>query len=526
MKSIRFAAVLAGVLLLASCSEEFDFLKRDFDGYSGPVFRASFESPEQTRTELSENDGTAVYWSPGDAIVLFDGIDDGYKFLSTNTEAAASASFVCEDNTAMLVDPETYYYALYPFDGNAAINDGVISTSYPSSFEIARYGSFQDKMNLAVAKSTSYSLHFRNLLGWIRLGFTGDEGITKIVFKGNNGEKLAGNVTVDAENLTVTVAEDGCSEQLVFTGNFLTSPSKENGYYYYIPLLALSFEKGLTVIFYKDDGTTYTYVNSLNLSFTRGNRKRLWVDLTTLQKQYTYTRVTSSSSKAAPSFKDGDEYIVAFPVEDCTYKVFSPQKLLKNIENFTNYGLTDFATSPSARYGMVGSRIFNNDYIIVPGNDEYITVDPGTGQRVSSKTTILENDTATFPKSKEKTTGIKMTITDITIKNWEDSSNSTLASGTLDSEDMYILCDQILSRHDQYYSGSLKWNLMISMGGGSVRSLVAGQYNGDYSINAGYIFGTYNNTNYEGFAFKDKFLFQPSTALKKVYIYRRTPSSN
>ena len=60
---------------------------------------------------------------------------------------------------------------------------------------------------------------------------------------------------------------------------------------------------------------------------------------------------------------------------------------------------------------------------------------------------------------------------------------------------------------------------------GSVRNLVANQYDGDYSITAGYVIGSYENASYEGFAFKDTFLYNPSSyTLKKVLVYRRTPS--
>ena len=144
---------------------------------------------------------------------------------------------------------------------------------------------------------------------------------------------------------------------------------------------------------------------------------------------------------------------------------------------------------------------------------------------MNNKTAILQNETASFPKSHQKKTGIKMTISDISVYQWTASTNSCLAKGTLDSEDMYILCDQILSRHSKYFYGGFDWNIAIGSTDADLKNLVANQYNGNYGINAGYVSSTYNSTAYEGFAFKDKFLFKPSVALQKVYIYRRTPST-
>ena len=529
MRAIKYLAVVAGIAVLASCSEEFGPLTLEEQAPKGIVFRAYTENDEeQTRTQFAENDGSVVIWSAQEAIGIFDGDADLYKFISSNQEPSGGADFICDDPSATMIEPDQgdYYYALYPYDAQATLENGIIQTTYPSTFEISRYGSFEDNMNLAVAYSTNYSLSFKNILAWVRLGFTGDEGITKIVFKGNNGEKLAGSLSIDPINKTATVLEEGASEELVLTGAFQTSESKENGKYYYIPLLALSFEKGFTITFYKDDGTTYKFVVNSSLSFNRGKRRLLYVNLAALQKQYTYTRVTTPVGASTPTFNDGDEYIVAYPLGDGSYNVFSPDKLLKSIENFKSYSLTDFALSNDKRYGMVGTRIFNNDFVTVinvSGNDDYITIDPGVGVQVNNKTAILENDTASFPKSHQKQTGIKMTISNISVYQWTASTNSCLAKGELDSEDMYILCDQILSRHSRYFDGSFQWNLAIGSTDAALRNTVANQYGGDYSITAGYINGTYNETDYEGFAFKDKFLFKPSTGLQKVYIYRRTP---
>lgn len=530
MKASKVLTVLAGAAILASCSEEFDFMKIENPTPKGTVFRAYTDNGEDTRTQLSENDSKTVYWSPQEFITVFDGEQENFKFVSTNTEPSASAGFTLEDSTTPISEPDPgdYFYALYPYDADATLEEGIIHTSYPSSFEYSRYGSFQDNMNLAVAKSANYSLSFKNLQGWIRLGFTGDATITKIVFKGNNGEKLAGKVAIDPTNLTFSVEDDGSSDQMVFTGSFTSSGSdKETGCYYYIPVLSLTFEKGFTFIFYKDDGTTYTYTLNSSVSFNRGQRRRLWVDFAALNKQYTYTRVVTPTGASAPTFNDGDEYIVAYPAEDGSYKVFDPNILLGHIEQFSWSGISlkSFLQTPDFRYGTVGTKLFNNDYITVAGNDEFITVDPGIGITVTSKSLVLENETASFPKSKEKTQGLKMSINSISTYQWDTNANKCTLKGNLDPDDTYIMVDQMLSRHGQYYDGGTNWNLLMLLGGGSLKNLVSGQYNGDYSITAGYVSSEYNGTHYEGFAFKDKLLYKPSIGLQKIYIYRRTPAN-
>lgn len=535
MKALKSLSIITGIVILASCSEEFDLMKIENPTPSGTVFHAYSDNENETRTELAENDGSQVYWSPEESITVFDAEGDNRKFVSTNCESSPSVDFVLENNVIPISEPNPgeYFYALYPYDSNATLEDGIIHTSFPSTFEVERHGSFGDNMNLTIARSTSYSLSFKNLLAWLRVGFTGDEVVTKIVFKGNNGEKLAGNVSIDVAGLTATVEEEGSGEQLVLTGQFKASESKENGRYYYIPLLSLSFEKGITITFYKDDGTTYTYVNSSSLSFNRGKKRRLWIDLATLTKQYTYTRVVTPSGADKPTFNDGDEYIVVYPTGNGSYNVFAPQKLLKNIEDFrwNVIGLTDFLTDDDKRYGAVGTMIFNNDYITVTGNDELITVDSRIGVQVNSKSATIENNTASFPKSHQRPVGMGMTINDISLFKWNSNSSSSLAKGTLDDNDVYVLCDQMLSRHSEYFNttgglfGITKWTIAFGSTDESLKNKIAQQYNGDYGITAGYVSSEYNGTHYEGFAFKDNLLFNPAVGLQSVYIYRRTPAS-
>ena len=101
---------------------------------------------------------------------------------------------------------------------------------------------------------------------------------------------------IEYETLETTVAEEGSSTKLTFRGDFSSSVSKEEGHYYYIPVLALSFEKGFTLRFYKADGTTYTYSYNSAVTFNQGRRRRLWVDLSQLPVQYTYARLTAAFS--------------------------------------------------------------------------------------------------------------------------------------------------------------------------------------------------------------------------------------
>ena len=187
MKTINIivASALAGALLACNpLTIEIKPAKGSFtaqgDGFS-------------TKTSLS---GTSVIWSDGDAIKVFNGTGSE-EYTIESGQGSSTAVFSGNE-----IEAETYY-AVYPYSVDASLSAGVITATVPA----AQYGvvnSFDNDINLAVAKSNNHTLQFKNVCGYLRFQII-ESDITEIIIKSNGAEALAGDVdiTFDGDGLPV-----------------------------------------------------------------------------------------------------------------------------------------------------------------------------------------------------------------------------------------------------------------------------------------------------------------------------------
>ena len=231
------------VVLLAlalGCARNEDVAMQDAVEQEEVTITASF-ADSKTRTVLSEDGGTSVYWEAGDEIAVFSGTE-GSKFPSTLTEPAAVSTFTGTMPTA----GGEKYLALYPYSSDAVSDGESITTTLPAE-QTARAGSFAKDLNLSIAESDSYSMSFYNVCGGLCFKLT-TEGIKKITIKSNNGESLAGSVKLAFENGIPAVKEiiDG-KDTITLTapdnGTFAT------GVWYYIVTLPTTLSAGFQMTF-------------------------------------------------------------------------------------------------------------------------------------------------------------------------------------------------------------------------------------------------------------------------------------
>ena len=178
-KSLFFAAAL---LALAACTREMaiDLPKEKV------TITARTETPAETRTLV---DGTHVLWEPEDEIKVFHTRMSG-RFSTDITAPSATAEF-----TGMMDLTEgADLWALYPYSDFAECSEGTITTTLPSA-QVARAGSFDQGLNLAVAHSTTPDLQFYNVCGGLRFSLAASD-ITAVKLEGRNGETLAGKVQI------------------------------------------------------------------------------------------------------------------------------------------------------------------------------------------------------------------------------------------------------------------------------------------------------------------------------------------
>jgi len=241
-KSIFILAVLTSALCI-SCSKENlgDNLSKN-----GLTFSASMETA--TRTTIDSNNN--VNWTSGDAISIFDGTTN---VSATTTDSGASASF------ATTIQGSGPWYAVYPYNAEATITDGVITTALPAT-QTAVAGTFADGLNIAVAYSENTSLAFKNVTAFVKLTVTNNL-VKEIIIKGENDEDIAGTIEISYNS--------GVPTYSVVSGEKKISLAPESGYFtqgatYYAAILPQSLTSGFSVTYVDafQDSTAVTTANA------------------------------------------------------------------------------------------------------------------------------------------------------------------------------------------------------------------------------------------------------------------------
>lgn len=247
--AILYLAVLTA--MVSACSED---ELADNTQPSGKVPMEFYANTDvSTRTELITDN--AVHWEANDAISLFDPKGDNNRFYTT--ESGPRVTFTGEATPA-----DGTYYALYPYNTNALIEGTTITTTLPAEQD-AREGSFAQGLNPSVATAdATNSLYFKNVCALVKftLAESATTTITKATLCGNNGEALAGALTIDAAVSTPIAMADTNFGQTVIELNGSLTP----GSTYYFVTAPVSLSKGLTLSLYDDKGNVWKKQSTTN----------------------------------------------------------------------------------------------------------------------------------------------------------------------------------------------------------------------------------------------------------------------
>lgn len=268
MKKCFIPFLILGISLLYSCTEEAEEIIAEEDEAIVDEAPSNVEKVEMefkagndavSRTILTTDN--AVNWEAGDAISLFDP-DSNNRF--TTSSSGASVTF-----TGSAKDGQSTYYALYPYNAEATISGSIITTTLPAE-QTARPGSFANMLNPSVAKSGSdKTLNFKNACAVVKftLGSVPDgKNIVKAMFRGNNGEALAGPIQIDASLATpvANVQTDFAGTEVTLSGEFTSGKT-----YYFVTVPAV-LTSGLTLVFYDGNNHEGKKVGQKSTTLTAG----------------------------------------------------------------------------------------------------------------------------------------------------------------------------------------------------------------------------------------------------------------
>ena len=228
-------AVAAAALL--SCAKE---MNPDQGGVNNTdkelmTIVAQVEQQVETKTSLS---GNVVSWTEGDKLSVFSGVENVlFELKEINN---GSGKFEGDAPAA-----ETYY-ALYPYSTTATISeDGVISTVLPCN-QNGVAGSFDNELNISVAKFASEAMTMRNVCGLVKLNITRTD-VTSVTLFGNGHEYLAGAIDI-------TIAEDGTPSYTVKNGVKYVMLTPKTGETfapgtYYFTVLPQTLKGGMSLVY-------------------------------------------------------------------------------------------------------------------------------------------------------------------------------------------------------------------------------------------------------------------------------------
>ena len=240
---------------------------------------------EDTRIQLGEN-GTPV-WTEGDLVSVFyksDG-NDCYKFTGATGDRSGTLMRTSVGEWSRRGDNVVVVYP-YNKDYIISLASNTVEASLPAEQTYLK-DSYGVGSSLMVASGDYKQFALKNVCGWLKLQFTGSGYVSKIVLRGNNGEQVAGNLLICADDASCILAEasadindDEVGGALLTESSILTEVTLNCGDValnpktptaFYIALPPQTFTKGLTITMYGIDGTSKEISTDNTISIERNH---------------------------------------------------------------------------------------------------------------------------------------------------------------------------------------------------------------------------------------------------------------
>ena len=242
---------------------------------------------DDTRVQLNEAGKTV--WTKGDLVSVFYRSDANqqWQFQGETGDTNGKLKRISQGNTPNIGLDKVV--AVYPYNKNYLIElqTGNIQASLPSVQEYVE-DSYGIGSSIMISSSRTDKLYLKNVCGWLKLQITGDATIGYITLKGNNGEQVAGNVFITADDASCTLASDlndiygdGSGDlegslidpNTIFSlvgldcGDGVTLGTEATAFYIALP--PQTFEKGVTVKIFDTSGKVMTKSTENSLTIER-----------------------------------------------------------------------------------------------------------------------------------------------------------------------------------------------------------------------------------------------------------------
>lgn len=278
----------AACCIVFSCEKELPMAEEEVVFTPSPVTGSIEQMAPQTKVYLDENRN--IRWSEGDEVMFFQGSTLGQRFcVNEQSVGQTSAIFNFVSSTVPVGSigggtPLQHNVAFYPFmdfihceqiydEENNNVPAYMLTNVEFSSYQMYEPGTFGPRANAMVAVSSSTDLLFYNLNGGVKLQISGTGSIIKVVFKGRNGEKLAGKASVkayvDGTAPEITFSEDASESIEIGFGQVPLVLNQEQRTDIFFSIPPTEFTKGFLITVYDTNGGSTTFGTSRASSVDR-----------------------------------------------------------------------------------------------------------------------------------------------------------------------------------------------------------------------------------------------------------------
>ena len=268
--------ILSSVVLLmgaTSCTDEIIVQSVENSDPVTLTFTASQEELSyQSSTRSLIREGESVYWVANDRISVFAGDGSAYNYPFITKDGGVVTDFQGDVNNT----PESYYYALYPYNPTASINGRIISTVL-HSHQYLEPNSYASGMNISVSRSSNkdaQDLAFLNSTACLKViidkNYQGDK-IYSMRLRGNDNENIAGDITIEVipSNPSAVVVQNDNAVQTIYLDRINPDDYAMPGLSYYFVLAPTNMPNGFTLTLVNENGQTCEKVFDEAYNFIR-----------------------------------------------------------------------------------------------------------------------------------------------------------------------------------------------------------------------------------------------------------------
>ena len=268
MKRITLFALV--VTMLTACMQD-SITEPNSVSQRPEYIYASFE--EDTRVELNAQKKTV--WTEGDRIVrIGQDVYDTWTFTGKTGDRSGSFQYNTSSSSTYDFDFNGKYYAFYAlhnYFGGATFNTTgePAFLYYVKTSQIYKHNTYDPESSAMLGSSDDgKNFTFYNLLGHLRLSFTGDKAVEKISLMGNNDEILSGIRYVKFDDFNVAAWYDDVNNVVTLYCNdpvLLTDTPTE----FYFTILPTTFQNGISVTVNFTDGTVFPKSTTKSITVNR-----------------------------------------------------------------------------------------------------------------------------------------------------------------------------------------------------------------------------------------------------------------